>query len=431
MFRNNRSTTELYPDYLGSDVNLSTSPIPGNLSATDNTATDVPWATWEILVTTIPMTALIIEIVLGNLLVIVAVLTQPSLRTPSNMYILSLAIADLAVGVFILPLNITDMIEGWIFGKLLCGTWLTLDVTLCSTSILHISAIAVDRFRSINEGVSYAQSRTIKMSLVVCGSLWLIALWIASAPVLGWNDWEWDKVVLESRTMPCALTRELGYIIHSASGAFFIPAIIMVGLYFRIFLLIRNKLRERSQISCVSNRKSKTINQKFSEEPVINDDHSSGDLVEDPSSATDATKESMLTQNNQKPKKSIDSTASTSVMISNDEPSKTRKKHSEQIEIILKNKLRFSLTKERKAAKTLGIIIGAFIVCWTPFTMIYLSSGILLELYKYEVVPFWLFQTVTWLGYVNSGLNPIIYTIYNPDFRRAFQIILNNFRCFN
>lgn len=385
----------------------------------NSTSPPEPWPLYGILLTTIPMSLLIFEIILGNLMVIVAVLTQRQLRTPSNMIILSLAVADLAVGIFILPFNIADMLEGWKFGATLCRIWLTLDVTLCSTSILHISAIAVDRFRSINEGVSYAQSRSIRMSIVVCGALWLIALWIASSPILGWNDWK--PVDGSVEVMECALTKELGYIIHSASGAFFIPAIIMVCLYFRIFFLIRNKLRERSKIACVS-RKSKSM---FKTEEIPPEDHSSGDIVED--NSTDATKESIHVHNG-KPKKSLDSTSSTSAFVSGDGPSKTRKKHSEQIERILKNKLRFSLTKERKAAQTLGIIIGAFIICWTPFTLVYLYSGIRMELYG-EGIGMPLFQTVTWLGYVNSGINPIIYTIYNPDFRRAFKTILDNFRC--
>ncbi|CAL8140487.1 unnamed protein product [Orchesella dallaii] len=375
-----------------------------NISSTANMKDQ--WQPWEILITSIPMSLLIAEIVLGNLLVLVAVLSQRPLRTPSNIIILSLAVADLAVGVFILPLNIIDMIIGWRLGKVMCRIWLTSDVTLCSTSILHISAIAVDRFRSINEGVAYAQSRTIRMSLIVCGSLWLIALWIASAPVLGWNDWDRSKLNSSSDYMECYLTRDLGYIIHSASGAFFIPAAIMVGLYFRIFLLIRNKLRERAGIICVS----KSTNDKTN---IDRQDTSSGNMVND--ALLNAIKDSSRT-----PEKSIDENTICDV---NNE-GKRKKKHSEQIETILKNKLRFSLTKERKAAKTLGIIIGAFIVCWTPFTLCYLTSGII-----GNDVPFWLFQLVTWLGYINSGLNPIIYTIYNPEFRKAFAVLLNGVLC--
>lgn len=388
------------------------------------------WPLYGILLTSIPMSLLVAEIILGNLLVIVAVLTQRYLRTPSNMIILSLAVADLAVGVFILPFNIADMLQnGWRFGNVLCRIWLTSDVTLCSTSILHISAIAVDRFRSINEGVTYAQSRTIKMSLIVCVALWFIALWIASAPVLGWNDW---VDVVDPYDMQCLLTRKLGYIIHSASGAFFIPAIIMVGLCFRIYYLIRNKLWQRSQMACLASRKSRSIPESeastanmnknnvmetinLSDQTLEEQEASSGDVVEEPSS-TDATKED---EAQPQQKKSVDFTVA------------AKKKHSEQIETILRQKIRFSLTKERKAAKTLGVIIGAFIICWTPFTLVYLISGILVALWPNDEerhMPFWLFQTVTWLGYVNSGLNPIIYTIYNPDFKRAFVHIWNKIK---
>ena len=31
------------------------------------------------------------------------------------------------------------------------------------------------------------------------------------------------------------------------------------------------------------------------------------------------------------------------------------------------------------------------------------------------------FIATTWLGYVNSVLNPIIYTIFNTEFRKAFK----------
>jgi len=98
---------------------------------------------------------------------------------------------------------------------------------------------------------------------------------------------------------------------------------------------------------------------------------------------------------------------------------KMTEEHSEQIKGILKARIKFSLTKENKAAKTLGVILGAFIVCCTPFILCYITGGI-----PGTNVPYWLFQLVTWLGYLNSGLNPIIYTIYNQEFRKVFVKIL-------
>ena len=80
-----------------------------------------------------------------------------------------------------------------------------------------------------------------------------------------------------------------------------------------------------------------------------------------------------------------------------------------------------SLKTEQKAAKTLGIILGSFIACWLPFFILYLSGPVLN--YFDLVTPVWVFKLFTWLGYINSSCNPIIYTIFNKEFRQAFQKI--------
>ncbi|TRY78579.1 hypothetical protein TCAL_11222 [Tigriopus californicus] len=87
----------------------------------------------------------------------------------------------------------------------------------------------------------------------------------------------------------------------------------------------------------------------------------------------------------------------------------------------INEKAKISLAKERKAARTMTIIVTTFVVCWLPFFLMYV------------IVPFCsmcstpspkVVQIITWLGYVNSTLNPIIYTIFNTDFRIAFSRIV-------
>jgi len=77
--------------------------------------------------------------------------------------------------------------------------------------------------------------------------------------------------------------------------------------------------------------------------------------------------------------------------------------------------------RERKAARTLAVITGTFVLCWLPFFIIAILRPFCGEHCHY---PAPLISVIVWLGYVNSLLNPIIYTVFNADFRSAFRKIL-------
>lgn len=75
------------------------------------------------------------------------------------------------------------------------------------------------------------------------------------------------------------------------------------------------------------------------------------------------------------------------------------------------------MKREHKAARTLGIIMGAFILCWLPFFLFYVSTSLCDSCVVPDVVTVIMF----WTGYFNSALNPIIYAYFNRDFRNAFK----------
>lgn len=77
--------------------------------------------------------------------------------------------------------------------------------------------------------------------------------------------------------------------------------------------------------------------------------------------------------------------------------------------------------RERKAAKTLAIITGVFVICWLPFFITALVRPLFMNVFH---VPQIVSSLFLWLGYVNSMLNPVIYTIFSADFRIAFRKIL-------
>jgi len=75
---------------------------------------------------------------------------------------------------------------------------------------------------------------------------------------------------------------------------------------------------------------------------------------------------------------------------------------------------------ERKASTTLGIIVGAFIVCWLPFFML----ALIRPFYKPDAIPHSVSSLFLWLGYCNSALNPIIYAIFNKEIRKPFILVM-------
>jgi hypothetical protein len=85
-----------------------------------------------------------------------------------------------------------------------------------------------------------------------------------------------------------------------------------------------------------------------------------------------------------------------------------------------REKRRLARKKEKRATLILGLIMGSFIACWLPFFFLYIVK----PLFPNLAIPEQAFAIAFWLGYMNSALNPVIYTVFNKDFRRAFRRIL-------
>lgn len=204
---------------------------------------------WEAIGTAVILSLIIIVTIVGNILVILSVFTYKPLRIVQNFFIVSLAVADLTVAILVLPFNVAYSIRGrWDFGIHMCKMWLTSDVLCCTASILNLCAIALDRFWAITDPINYAQKRTVERVLILILGVWVLSLVISSPPLIGWNDWP-DHF---DRDTPCMLTQNQGYVIYSSLGSFFIPLIIMTIVYIEIYVATRRRLRERAQASKIN-----------------------------------------------------------------------------------------------------------------------------------------------------------------------------------
>lgn len=427
-----------------------------------NTSFGAEWAMpeWEAITTIVTLTLCILLTIVGNVLVILSVFTYKPLRIVQNFFIVSLAVADLTVATLVMPLNVAYSVLGrWEFGSHVCKMWLTSDVLCCTASILNLCAIALDRFWAITDPINYAQKRTVKRVLLMIAGVWVVSLLISSPPLIGWNDWSTDAPHV------CKLTERQGYVVYSSLGSFFIPLFIMTIVYVEIFIATKRRLRERAQASKIG-AISKSTNTATRQKQNQDRDSISSETNhnEHPDESEDKKAKNSKHKKNKKKKKNIilrgendsgnhlkpilvnedsftDNADSTSRKNSFNTPIPTEAKASVAIDMsqrtksndnnesvkrtgtvyqFIEEKQRISLSKERRAARTLGIIMGVFVVCWLPFFLMYV------------IIPFCpsccpshkLKNFITWLGYINSVLNPVIYTIFNLDFRRAFRKLL-------
>ncbi|XP_076371977.1 putative G-protein coupled receptor No9 [Tachypleus tridentatus] len=130
-----------------------------------------------------------VTIVGGNLLVILSVFTSAKLRTVTNFFIVSLAMSDLLVGLAVLPYSMTlEVLDVWVFGSTWCHIWLAVDVWLCTSSILNLCAISVDRYLAITRPVHYRSIMSSRRAKLVIAAVWVFAFIICFPPLVGWND---------------------------------------------------------------------------------------------------------------------------------------------------------------------------------------------------------------------------------------------------
>lgn len=296
--------------------------------------------------------------IFGNVVVIMAVITHRKLRTLTNTFIVSLAVADMSVALFVMPFSIYQKLNSntWLLGNVLCKLSSSLDVMMCTVSIFHLSCLAIDRYLAICRPFLHERLtvRWVVVMLIVC---WVTPIFISFLPIMnGWNHIGIEDIIscaFPADANVCAFVVNIPFSMICSLIAFYIPVVFMCVCNIKIYMAAIKQAHQIRTLEIAGNHN----NYNYDSSDHENYHH---------------------------------------------------------------HKRKGKFKQEAKAAKTLGIIMGCFSICWFPFFIMNIIDPLL----KYTI-PYVPWQVALWLGYINSLLNPFLYFYFNRNFNHAFRRLLS------
>ena len=264
----------------------------------------------------------------GNLLVIISIIYFRQLHTPTNYLILSLAVADLLVGIIVFPFSMTFSLSSCLYHEdLFCKVRGSFDISLSTCSILNLCCISVDRYYAVCQPLNYSTKINHRVVVIMILVSWAVSALIGIGVIIaGLNNEKCE----ERCFIDVLIENTIGPVL-----SFYFPVIIMLCIYLKIFLVAQRQARSIHSTTCQSTKSRAIV-------------------------------------------------------------SKT----------------------ERKATKTLAIVLGVFLLCWTPFFFCITSVPL-----SNNSAPVAVIETLNWLTLSNSMLNPFIYAFFYSWFRSAFRMI--------
>ncbi|XP_036406073.1 trace amine-associated receptor 13c-like [Megalops cyprinoides] len=279
--------------------------------------------------------AAVLLTVFGNLLVIISICHFKQLHTPTNLLLLSLAVADFLVGVTVMPFQFIGLIEShWI----LCRVLQFIPFVLSCVSIYNVACIAVDRYFALSNPFLYSTRFTVNVTLKIISFLWVFSV-IYNLLLLYFNGNITDITEGIIFAGECSVTVNYIWSVVDFIVVFFAPCMTIIIMYLKVFAIAK---KHANNIRCVREQ------------------YQSKDM-----------------------------------------------------------KRMHSVASERKAAKTIGILVSVFLLSLIPY-----YTSVLLGLYIKKHSIYLAVMSTSCLIYLNSTINPIIYALFYSWFQKCVKLIV-------
>ncbi|NXE94265.1 HRH3 protein, partial [Menura novaehollandiae] len=338
------------------------------------------------------MVLLSLVTILGNILVILAFIMDRNLRHRSNYFFLNLAVSDFAVGMFCMPLYIPYSLTGkWHLGRGICKLWLVMDYLLCTASVFNIVLISYDRFLSVTKAVSYrAQQGTTSSPAIKMVAIWVFAFLLYCPAILFWEHVAGHSVVAADQCY-AEFYDNWYFLLCASTLEFFVPLLLVAYFNMHIFHNIQRRQR-RGSVQDSEPPRSSSLSWRFcaSPRPGVS---SLPCEEEDGVSSVRPKKGSLVTE-------CSSPSRDNSVTPEND------------FSVSFCAKTRSKLQQDKKRAKSLAIIVGVFAICWAPYSLLMIIRGAC----QGKCIHNSLYETTFWLLWINSSLNPFLYSLCHVKF---------------
>ncbi|KAK2862021.1 hypothetical protein Q5P01_001554 [Channa striata] len=344
--------------FLTADFNDSTAAWAKMLSATDRQRNlPNPRTHFKDLAGIFFMVTLNVVALLANTAVLIVVIKAPHLR--KFAFVCHLCAVDLLCAILLMPLGIVSnspYFAGVVFTVLECQIYVFLSVILIAASIFTITAISVERYYYIVHPMHYEVKMTLKLTAAVMVMVWVASAMLGLSTVFGWPSYRSLSTISAAR---CLLHWShsdhirLFFVLFSVT-CFCLPAIVIFAVYCNVYKVARVAARQHGPLPSWTNSQLK---------------HRSDSI-----------------------------NSQTTIITTRTAPRR--------------------ITRDRpfgggKAALTLVVIVGQFLICWLPYFAFHLH----LTLNAAPGIPDDLEEAVTWLAYSSFAINPFFYGLLNRQIR--------------